>query len=579
MDARVEPLTHRETEDTTVISARADLARRRLRLTLFLLIMLLGLVLAISIFAMQRLYRSAEDRYVKQAIPLRTATRDLVLQLAYETSGVQAYLITSDRAALDPYFAGRNGSGNDLATIGRLARGRPELESRLRDMRREITSLNGYFARQIVFVADGLEGRQKARQDVLDGVHRFNRFRATAAAMQQSVDSFVARTRRAERRTFEATLAGVIGTGLLTLLIAFELLVRVPERFRTLYAAEESARERAELGANAARALEHIGDPVILVDEDGIVRVWNPAAEVVFGVREAGALGRPALELVPDLEALEAAASSAGSVVPIEIGGSEHWFAMVVTAFDDGRVIALRDVTQEHALEQTRMEFVATASHELRTPVSAVFGAARTLKEHGQALSPEQRRRLTQMIDDESERLVEITDQILATAELDQGRLTFTETECDIADICRGVVRSASNRHGGKWRFVFSAPTSLAPVVCDPTRLRQVVTNLVDNAVKYSPDGGVVDVRVNDLPEHVRIEVSDEGPGITLAEQERIFDKFYRLDPHMKSGVGGSGLGLYISRKIVEQAGGRISVHSEPGQGATFVVELPRSSP
>jgi two-component system phosphate regulon sensor histidine kinase PhoR len=577
MDAGVAPLTHRETDQVDPGSTRADLARRRLRLTLFVLVLLLGLLLGISIFAMQRLYRSAEDRYVRQAIPLRTATRDLVLQLAYEASGVQAYLITSDRAALDPYFAGRYGSSLDLATIARLARGRPELESRLAAVRRQMSSLNGYFARQIVFVADGLEGRQKARKDVREGVRRFNRFRTTAAAMQTSVDSFVSRTQRAERRTFEATLAGVIGTGLLTVLIAVELLLRVPERFRALYAAEERARWRAELGANAARALEHIGEPVILVDESGIVRVWNRAAEVVFGVREASALGRPATELVPDLDALEAAASSAGSVVPIEIGGEEHWFAMAATAFDDGRVIALRDVTQEHELERTRMEFVATASHELRTPVSAVYGAARTLREHGSALSPEHRRRLTQMIDDESERLVEITDQILATAELDQGRLTFAEMECDVADICRGVVRSAVNRHTGRWRFVFSAPTSFEPIVCDPTRVRQVVTNLVDNAVKYSPAGGVVDVRVTDAPGRVRIEVSDEGPGIPLADQDRIFDKFYRLDPHMKSGVGGSGLGLYISRKIVEQAGGSISVHSEPGEGATFAVELPRT--
>jgi two-component system phosphate regulon sensor histidine kinase PhoR len=112
--------------------------------------------------------------------------------------------------------------------------------------------------------------------------------------------------------------------------------------------------------------------------------------------------------------------------------------------------------------------------------------------------------------------------------------------------------------------------------VCDEGRLRQVLENLLGNAVKYSPDGGRIALRLRDGGARLRIEVQDEGLGIPPSERDRIFEKFYRLDPALTRGVGGSGLGLYISRQLVEQMGGRISVTSQHGKGSTFTVELPR---
>jgi signal transduction histidine kinase len=119
-------------------------------------------------------------------------------------------------------------------------------------------------------------------------------------------------------------------------------------------------------------------------------------------------------------------------------------------------------------------------------------------------------------------------------------------------------------------------PSIAAPVRCDESLLRQVLINLVDNAIKYSVDGGLVLVRLRDETAVVHIDVIDKGLGIPAAEQERIFDKFYRLDAEMTRGVGGSGLGLYISREIVAQLGGTLSLQSQPGVGSTFTVTLPR---
>src|SRR5207248_8741710 len=121
----------------------------------------------------------------------------------------------------------------------------------------------------------------------------------------------------------------------------------------------------------------------------------------------------------------------------------------------------------------------------------------------------------------------------------------------------------------------YEADSSLPPVAADPDKLRQVLTNLVDNAIKYSPDGGTVRVDVKRLGRSVVFSVRDEGLGIPLAEQSRIFEKFYRLDPELTRGVGGTGLGLYISRELVRHMDGRLTVVSREGEGSIFRVELP----
>jgi signal transduction histidine kinase len=137
------------------------------------------------------------------------------------------------------------------------------------------------------------------------------------------------------------------------------------------------------------------------------------------------------------------------------------------------------------------------------------------------------------------------------------------------------VVESARLRAADHVEIVLDAPDSVAPYRCDESLLRQVLVNLVENALKYANGGGHIEVRLTDEEDRPRIAVQDEGPGIPLADQEWIFEKFYRLDADMSRGVGGSGLGLYISREIVTQMGGSLSVRSAHGEGSTFTVTLP----
>jgi signal transduction histidine kinase len=553
---------------------RAVAAKRRVQIALVVLILLLGALLATGVYSAYALYRSAEDRYIHVLFPLKTHSQDLVLQMVNEETGVRGYMLTSDRRTLQPYFIGRRNVLTDLSRISELTSSRPDLHAQLKPIRYEIQALNGYFDRQITFVADGRLGRERARTDVLGGQLLFGRFRRDSRALTASITAFVDQTRSDERRTFTRAVSLLGASGLFALAIAIFLIRRVPERLRRLYSAEEQARIRAEHGANASRALAHVSDAVVMLDDGSRILSWNTAAEELFAISADSALGRPAGSVFPEFGIL--IERSGGELTPVRIGGEERWLAISLSRFDGGRVVTLRDATAEHTLERARADFVTTASHELRTPLTAVYGSVRTLISREDALDESQRARLLRMIEQESEHLAQIVDQLLVTAQIDRGRLRMEERDCDITELCTSVIEAAEARKPESIQLGLVAPASTPPLKCDPPKLKQVLVNLVENAIKYSPEGGRIEVRIADTPDRLRIDVQDEGLGIPPSEQARIFEKFYRLDAEMTRGVGGSGLGLYISREIVEQMGGLLSVRSRRGAGSTFTVTLPR---
>jgi two-component system, OmpR family, phosphate regulon sensor histidine kinase PhoR len=181
----------------------------------------------------------------------------------------------------------------------------------------------------------------------------------------------------------------------------------------------------------------------------------------------------------------------------------------------------------------------------------------------------------------ESERLTRIAGEILLANTLESSRLAAVADELDLATLVTEVVEEIRTGSGSRPErsFVVSLPEELEPVVADGDKLRQVLINLLDNAVKYSPAGGRIEVAVESRESGVRISVRDEGIGIPHTEQKRIFGKFYRIDPQLSRGVGGTGLGLYIARELLRLMDGRLSVESQEGSGATFIVDLPVALP
>jgi PAS domain S-box-containing protein len=345
-----------------------------------------------------------------------------------------------------------------------------------------------------------------------------------------------------------------------------------------------AAAERAQ----AARVLASVGDGVFFVDRAGVIRTWNRAAAIATGLPASAVVDRLAVEAIPGWSAIEsriAVATAGGSTaprpesLPLDLGGRELWLSVHGVAVPDGVVYAFRDLTEERALERMRTEFVSTVSHELRTPLAAIYGAAMTLRRSDVALDDEQRTRLLDIVSGEADRLARTVNDILWASRLDTDTLHVTIQNCDPLALVDEVVTAQEVHLDRAHSLVIDAKGDVPLVAGDPDKVGRVLINLVDNAVKYSPDGGRVTVRVEGAGSHVRFAVADEGLGIPPAEQRRVFEKFYRLDPNMTRGVGGTGLGLYICRELVRRMDGRIWVESPGiGRGSTFVVELPAAS-
>src|SRR6266480_6600990 len=351
------------------------------------------------------------------------------------------------------------------------------------------------------------------------------------------------------------------------------------ERLRA-EASEAAAQAVAAEREQAARVLEAVGDGIFYVRRTGVVRFWNRSAELILGLRSDDVLDRAAAEVVPGWPAIAEQVSITEddsvprvSRVPVEVGGLELWLSFVAVGRPEGVVYAFRDLTVERELEQAKSDFIATVSHELRTPMTAVYGAARTLLRPDVDLSADQRSELLEMIATQSERLAQITEEVLLASRLDRGEVAVEHDRVDVAELARGTVDAMQPHLGAE--VTLDAPQA-AFATGDRDRIQQILINLLDNAAKFSPRGGGITVSVSQDVAHVRLAVADQGVGIAPSEQQAIFEKFYRVDPHLTETPGGTGLGLYICGELAERMEGKIAVESEPGRGSTFALELPR---
>jgi PAS domain S-box-containing protein len=340
--------------------------------------------------------------------------------------------------------------------------------------------------------------------------------------------------------------------------------------------------KEVEERADAARVLTYVADGVFLIDRSGVLRLWNPAAEAITGLEARTVVGRVATDVFPawnrvaeEIPISESPDPAHPKTILLETPNGERWISISGVDFFGGTVYAFRDFTEERRLEQLKTEFVATASHELRTPLAAVYGAAQTLRRHDFALDEAGRERFVSLIAEEAERLNRIVNEILLANQLDSGRLDVTGEPFDALELVQRVAEGARAHIPPELTIEIVPPRSNATVPVDRDRVRQVLVNLVENAIKYSPDGGIVEIGLEAGDTRVRFWVKDNGLGIPRDEQARIFDKFYRLDPEMTRGVGGTGLGLYICSELVARMGGQISVESVLGEGSTFSFDLP----
>jgi signal transduction histidine kinase len=248
---------------------------------------------------------------------------------------------------------------------------------------------------------------------------------------------------------------------------------------------------------------------------------------------------------------------------------------LVATAVQNIRAYEAERTTADELrrLSALRADFVSLVSHELRSPMAAVIGAARTLQERWRELTADQRQAFLELIGDETARLADLIGDVLDTSRIEAGTFSFTFSDVDLGELLREVV-AAADLAQDEVRVTAEVNGTLPRIRGDRNRLHQIVQNLVDNAVKYSPAGAEVRVTAETDDGHVRVAVSDMGPGIPLDDQKRIFEKFGRAT--VEGGTKpGTGLGLFIARSIAEAHGGSLEVDSTRARGSVFTLELP----
>lgn len=346
--------------------------------------------------------------------------------------------------------------------------------------------------------------------------------------------------------------------------------------------------------------IRSIGEGLVVVDGEGKIQFMNPAAEKLLGLSQSGAKGVPVPELVKGQHTLAMAKGplrdGADPITKeIEVKSSDAQTQRVVQAStaiienQDGKTVGmvsvLSDITKQKQLDEAKSKFVASVSHELRTPLLSIQESLALLlgKEVGE-VTPEQEKFLS-IAQRNIGRLSRLVNDLLDVAKLEAGKIELRPVSFELKDMVHHVVETVRSWAEGKGVAINEAYSKEpVPMVADPDRLTQVVTNLLGNAIKFTPEGGKIGVEIDPRQSApgtaeepgVAVSVQDSGIGIPKQDQERIFEKFEQVSLASPQGVSSTGLGLTIAKEIVELHGGRIWVDSDEGQGSRFTFAIPR---
>lgn len=341
-------------------------------------------------------------------------------------------------------------------------------------------------------------------------------------------------------------------------------------------------------------AAEETDDGLILFDAGRAVIALNLAAATLVGCTEEEAIGCSCRDLFGCGEEGEGLCG-AGPCLLEDLGdagpsglrhdltlrrrdGEEIWLDVTRRALASHlSLLTLRDVTARRRLEQIKAEFVAQVAHELRAPLTVILGYSELLSQPD--LLDEPPETYAEAIRSEARHLERLVSDLLDFSRMDTGRFRLESGWMDMRELVDEVVDLYAQQYHGH-QFLVEAPDDLPLVYADPNRIRQVLINLISNAVKYSPSGGEVAVALvtADEPPEMLVSVQDEGMGIAPQDRERIFIAFFRAPQRLPHLVEGLGLGLTVSKALVEAHDGRIWVESEPDRGSTFTFSLPLSA-
>lgn len=358
-----------------------------------------------------------------------------------------------------------------------------------------------------------------------------------------------------------------------------------------LYSQVNSEKERLDA------IIENSGDGVMILNRQRVILTFNRALSRMTGLPAEEAIGRHCYEVLglvneqdvsichnrcPLLHPAEDGRlyveGRLGKVADRRVTVGDTYSLLYDEEGNLSAVIGnVRDISRLREAEEMKSTFVSVISHELKTPVSIIKGYAGTLVREDASWDEQTLRQGLTVIEEEADRLNELIDNLLTASRLQAGGLKLRFGYVNVPMLAEKVVekmRPQTDKH----TFSLDFPPDFPVVPGDGEHLQGVLTNLVGNAIKYSPRGGLIRIGGRVEPGQVAVSVSDEGIGVPLEEQERIFERFHRVEGNLKASVPGVGLGLYLCKAVVEAHGGRIWVESKPGQGANFTFTLPRGT-
>ncbi|MCS9989061.1 cell wall metabolism sensor histidine kinase WalK [Weissella cibaria] len=336
--------------------------------------------------------------------------------------------------------------------------------------------------------------------------------------------------------------------------------------------------------------LEHMTDGVIATDRRGSINIINTAALQMTGIDDSTvAMGQSILEVlqISDRYNLRELLDNQEELL-LDFSTDERqliiraYFSLIQRAsgFISGLVIVLHDVTEQQRIELERRQFVSNVSHELRTPLTSVKSYVDALQE-GAIDDPEVARNFLAVAQDETTRMIHMINDLLELSRMDSGTMKLETEYVNVGELFNYILNRfdmiiANDDKPEKYYTIKRAiPKVQIWVELDTSKFTQVIDNIMNNAIKYSPDGGVVTARMIDNQKEVVLSITDQGLGIPKKDLGHIFDRFFRVDKARSRAQGGTGLGLAISKEIIERFGGRIWVESAEGQGSTFSISLP----
>jgi PAS domain S-box-containing protein len=336
--------------------------------------------------------------------------------------------------------------------------------------------------------------------------------------------------------------------------------------------------QREEEASKSLAILRSIADGVVVGDRLGRIRMINPAAEQILGIKSEAFIGRQMSELpgVP----LDSTLDQIEEMQQLQVDGRtlRAHYAPVVTANNErfGGVVVYHDISREVLADRLKSEFIATASHELRTPLTSIRGYIDLLLLGTLGPLSQAQNDFLKVVKTNVVRLVELIDDLLDVSRAEAGEMRLKRESTDITEVLYEAGEALYTQFTSRSiSLAIDVPENLPPVIADRQRLRQIIVNLVNNACKYTPEGGRVDVIVRNEFDKIRIDVRDNGVGITEGAQEHIFTPFFRADNPLREQAGGTGLGLSITKTLVDLHGGEIWFKSNEGEGSTFSFTLP----